>query len=211
MDLGAYSMIEVLSGLAERNGIDVPRLRGYRLMQFEEQVTDEEVQGILQDQMIYEAERGCRAEPIFSMNPMWHESSWSTDLKCDYYLTKDFDGKYNGIRWDRIHGKYRKSLKYHLKERRRRTIRQYEAWNRYAGQKGILYVHARIGGDNWLHYGGYKLEKEPWFIEKVDDCFDGTYCDIYCRVDPADVEELIKTYEQGQNQDESDKQSEMHL
>lgn len=32
MDLGAYAQIEELEELAKLNGIQVPRLRGYRLM-----------------------------------------------------------------------------------------------------------------------------------------------------------------------------------
>ena len=30
-------------------------------------------------------------------------------------------------------------------------------------------------------YGGPDLEKNLWFIEKIDDCFDDTYCNIYVR------------------------------
>lgn len=32
MDLGAYAQIDNLSAIMDRNGIDVPRLRGLRLM-----------------------------------------------------------------------------------------------------------------------------------------------------------------------------------
>ena len=35
MDLGAYAQIDDLSEIARRNGIEVPRLRGYRLMKDE--------------------------------------------------------------------------------------------------------------------------------------------------------------------------------
>ena len=33
MDLGAYVQIGELDGIAKKNGIDIPRLRGYRLME----------------------------------------------------------------------------------------------------------------------------------------------------------------------------------
>lgn len=35
MDLGAYGQIENLKSIAEANNIDIPRLRGYRLMKNE--------------------------------------------------------------------------------------------------------------------------------------------------------------------------------
>ena len=45
----------------------------------------------------------------------------------------------------------------------------------------ILYAHARIGGCNWEYYAEEVLMK-PWFIEKCDDPWDSTYCDIYCKL-----------------------------
>ena len=63
--------------------------------------------------------------------------------------------------------------------------RQAEVFNKYVGRDDILYIHARIGGGNWSHY--YKdVVNQPWFIEKVDDGFDSTYCDIYARIKKGD-------------------------
>jgi hypothetical protein len=45
-------------------------------------------------------------------------------------------------------------------------------------------IHARIGGNNWEYYDGDEtVATKPWFLEKVDDEFDSTYCDIYVRFD----------------------------
>ena len=55
-------------------------------------------------------------------------------------------------------------------------------WNKYAGKENVLYIHSRIGGGNWDYYGGNELSKQPWFLEKVDDCYDDTYCDIYAKI-----------------------------
>ncbi len=44
MDLYAYGKIESLGELAKANGIEVPRLRGYRLMSEEEPYTEEEIE-----------------------------------------------------------------------------------------------------------------------------------------------------------------------
>ena len=90
-----------------------------------------------------------------------------------------------GFRWDRIHGKRRKHLKYLLKDKKRRVLKQANTFNKYVGCEDVLYIHARIGGGNWLYYGGSEIEKQPWFLEKVDDCWDCTYCDIYAKIDPA--------------------------
>ena len=86
------------------------------------------------------------------------------------------------IRWDRIHGKKRKILKFEIKKKQRRILKQFEIFNKYVGRDDVLYIHARIGGGNWDYFGGPELAKQPWFIEKVDDSFDSTYCDIYASI-----------------------------
>ena len=36
---------------------------------------------------------------------------------------------------------------------------------------------------NWTYYDCHKdVATKPWFIEKVDDNFDCTYCDIYVKI-----------------------------
>ena len=159
MDLGAFVNIENLQRLAEANGIDIPRLRGYRLMQDETEVDKEDISDIIHNLEIWECE----------------------NLFGDKYI-QDSNENDKRIRWELLHGKRRKTLKFAVKRRRKRAIEQYSIFNKYVGQSDVLYIHARIGGFNWNRYGGPDLEKNSWFIEKVDDCFDGTYCDIYARV-----------------------------
>lgn len=55
-------------------------------------------------------------------------------------------------------------------------------WNKYVGRADVLCIHARIGGYNWETYKENVIH-EPWFLEKVDDCEDSTYCDIYAKLD----------------------------
>ena len=55
-------------------------------------------------------------------------------------------------------------------------------WNKYVGRENVLYIHSRIGGTNWDYYNGNELTKQPWFLEKVDNYFDSTYCDIYALI-----------------------------
>lgn len=190
MDLGAYCQIDDLDKIAQDNGIDVPRLRGYRLMSHEEPMSQKEIEEEVQYHFIHEAEWMIRRCPAWSTNPYsFHEYSPEKTALCDYYLVPDTDEgyRYKDIRWDRIHGKHRKNLKFALKKIRKRYQKQFDVYNKYCGQSGILYIHARIGGGNWNYYDGPELAKQPWFIEKVDDAFDNTYCDIYAKIqEPGD-------------------------
>lgn len=176
MDLPAFGQIPMYAKLAEENHIEVPRLRGYRLMAEEEPVPIERALEGIMDQFFYKD--FVTGYPAFAINPKWYEFSKRTNRLADKYLTKDR----LGLRWDRLHGKKRKNAKYIIKKQTKKVVEQVNAYNKYAGQKNVLYIHARIGGLNWITYGGYKLEQEPWFLEKVDDAMDQTYCDIYARL-----------------------------
>ena len=180
MDLGAYANIEKLSAIASANGIDIPRLRGYRLMAGEEPITKEELEEEIRRQQMYEVEAMFRE--IF---PGCYEHSQRTRRLVRRYMVLDGDGYFpTGIRWDQMHGKRRKKAKYLMKQVAKTVSAQYNMFNKYCGRDDVLYIHARIGGANWIPYGGKTIEKEPWFIEKTDDAFDNTYCDIYALIDP---------------------------
>lgn len=181
MDLYAFANIENLEDLVKKNNIEVPRLRGLRLMKDEEPVSQKELETIKEYSTLYILEDLLTACPVWTNSDIY-EFSASSRRRRDYYLTKDKDGDYAGIRWDRIHGKHRKRLKFEIKKKIKRIDNQYALWNKYAGQDDVLYIHARIGGDNWEYYGGNKISKQPWFIERVDDYFDRTYCHIYAKI-----------------------------
>lgn len=185
MDLGAYANIEDLEALAKANGIDIPRLRGYRLMKDEEPLSKEE----LDEMMDYAAVRACKdlcqSEPFWNPNSRWYTSSSWTEYLCNYYLVKNDDGEYCGIRWDRIHGWKRRVLKFEIKKECRAIKAQYDLWNKYAGQENVLYIHSRMGGNNWKWWSIEKrveLMSQPWFLDRVDDFWDSTYCDFYARI-----------------------------
>ena len=174
MDLGAYAQIADIQKIAEANGINVPRLRGYRLMANEQEVNIEDWERKAV-QEVYR--RGCCSIPRFTPDSCIYEYSSETDRIGRKFIDKDGE-----FRWSLLHGKRRKNMKFAVKKMRRAVHSQADAWNRYAGQPDVLYIHARIGGKNWHAYGGEKLRRQPWFIEKVDDWFDETYCDIYARI-----------------------------
>lgn len=185
MDLGAYAQIEELKSIAEANGIVVPRLRGYRLMKDEEPDTwdygDKEVECV---------ESLCTSVPFWNPNADCHEWSLHTDMLKNYYLKSIYDSQGNktySVCWDRIHGRKRKILKTFIHNEKKRVEKQRAAWNKYAGRKDVLYIHARIGGSNWSQYHS-QVDTKPWFLEKADDSYDDTYCDIYAKIEKG-VEE----------------------
>ena len=140
MDLFAFSQTDYLKKYLEENNIEIPRLRGLRLMKEQELVTEKDVE---QDTNLW---------LIWAVYP---KAKSANDL----------------------HGKKRKKYKLALKHARK----QYGMFNKYVG-KNVLYVHARLGGSNWTYCGGSELEKHPLYLERVDDYFDSTYCDIYFKL-----------------------------
>ena len=200
MDLGAYIQIQDLSKVAKANGIEVPRLRGYRLMAKESAVSSNEIAETLVDHELSICERACCSEPRFRPDSNCTEYSSTTDrLRKKYCIYKTRigtnceGGEYSykeivGFRWHLIHGKNRKAIKFAIKKGRKAVVKQLQTFNKYAGREDVLYIHARIGGLNWNDYGGSDLERQPWFLEKVDDYYDDTYCDIYAKIDPVRCE-----------------------
>jgi hypothetical protein len=50
----------------------------------------------------------------------------------------------------------------------------------------MLYIHSRMGSNNWLDLPDIneraKIVQAPWFLGRVDDYYDNTYCDFYARI-----------------------------
>lgn len=201
MDLGAYALIGTLDEIAKKNNISVPRLRGYRLMKDEEPL---DIQEIINDRLIEECE--MLIEKGWYVNSCCYTIDDATRRNKKKYMTYHVkydewprdDGSvglhkhyvYDGIKWDKIHGKHRKALKLAIKQMTKRVKKQYEVWNRYCGRDDILYIHSRIGGNNWSFYDGDNtVAKQIWFLEKVDDSDDCTYCDIYALIGKETINE----------------------
>lgn len=186
MDLGAFANITDLDKIMKENGIEVPRLRGLRLMKFEEPMPQKEIEKKALYNGLYNCEQACCSN--FSYHPFAFEFSDRTRKLEKKYLIKDENGYETiGIRWNRVHGKKRKLFKYLLKDARRREYDMWNAFNKYCGREDVLYIHARIGGGNWAFFNGQEtVVNQPWFLEKVDDAFDSTYCDIYAKIAPLE-------------------------
>lgn len=183
MDLGAFSQIPNLSKIMTENGISIPRLRGIRLMKDEPPFTEESIQKMSKRIGLINCEFACRDN--FSYRHWGSEYSERTNRLVKKYITYDEDLNRSGIHWERIHGKKRKLFKYLIKKADQRVRKNVSIFNKYCGRDDVLYIHARIGGFNWIRYGGPELEKQPWFLDKVDEPFDDTYCDIYAKITPS--------------------------
>lgn len=194
MDIGAYLNIDNFGAVARKNGIEVPRERGYRYMKKESRISEEDIQTASEKIALKECEHILR-----QCGHSAYEYSSRTDRLIKKYLIKRNVSDPNGfeyetiasVKWDAIHGKLRKKLKFAVKKAKAKERTQLEMFNHYVGREDVLYIHARIGGWNWINYGGLEIEKQPWFLGKVDDAYDDTYCDIYAKIDPETINILI--------------------
>ena len=161
MDLGAYANIPNLGDILKANGLSVPRLRGLRLMKDELPLSKDEIRE--------------EAEASVALEVYWDNKK---------YVIPNPEGW--RIAWNKLHGKNRNDIKFYVKKAIRNFEKQYGIWNGYCGRDDVLYIHSRLGGSNWDYYDGDELTKQPWFLCKVDDAFDSTYCDIYAKIRRTD-------------------------
>lgn len=191
MNLTAYSQIEDLMPVLQSTGIEIPRLRGLGLMKNEEPVNQTDLNEILHSMEILAVQKLCESFPAWDFYSCCSELCPATDRRIKKYMILDEDGNPISIRWDRINGKKRKTAKYAIKQYKKAVIDNIKVFNKYAGRDDVLFVHARIGGDNWNYFNGPSIVASHLaFLEKVDDYFDSTYCDIYLKIDPETVNRL---------------------
>lgn len=165
MDLIAFIHKGDLDGLAKANGIDVPRLRGYRLMKDEKPVDEAFIQECI------------KAETDYRLD--------STDRTITSMIEYLIDHDLSAIRSEAM------DLVHELREYSRyegRLREQYDMWNKYAGREDVLMIHSRMGGCTFTYLDAngdrqtYDLRMQPWYLGCVNDAFDGTYVDIYAKI-----------------------------
>lgn len=181
MDLYAYTQIEDLEEILKKQNIDVPRLRGLRLMKEEKPISKERIEEIINGEALDIVER------IVEQGCLYRWRSDKRDTRNDILIRKevDYDGRTKrevvGCRWNKIHGKKRKQIKFEIKKMKKRVYKAFELWNKYVGED-VLYVHSRCGWLNWNYCRAFELEKHPDFLDKCDDYWDYSYCDIYFKI-----------------------------
>ena len=189
MDLGAYAQIEDLEQVMKDNNIDVPRLRGLRLMKQEEPIS----KAAMEDHWEWIGVNACESlcQNGFKMNGNLIELSERTNRIIDKYMIRNEDRYVIGIKWDKVHGKKRKLFKYELRKAKERVLKQDNMFNKYCGRDDVLYIHARIGAGNWGWYNCDEIVKDqPWFLEYCEDAFDSTYVDIYAKIGEVQNESI---------------------
>ena len=175
MDLYAYTQIENLEELLEKMNVEIPRLRGLRLMKVEEVLTKEELKEVLRKALLEHAEYSLTSDDFYTGCCI---HTYPTPPNKKKYIVYDKDENVVAIRWDKLHGKKRKFLKYLLKQYEKAFWKQMNMFNSFCG-KDVLYVHARIGGNNWDYFKCDYITKYPQYLDRCDDYWDCTYCDIY--------------------------------
>ena len=185
MDLGAYVQIDELEGVLLSNGINIPRLRGLRLMRDEKKYTEEETRNCVESAKLWAYSEIMETVPPFTVNAnMWAYTNGAKKRHKKYIIyDKNVDWfKPAAIRWDLIHGKQRKAMKFQGKIAARKELERIRTWNKYAGQDDVLYIHARLGSSNWSDVTWKDYRNEPWFLYGEDDSDDSSYCNIYAKV-----------------------------
>ena len=181
MDLGAYVQIDNLQSILDANGIAVSRLRGFRLMKDETAYTAEEINKNIADAVCHSYDYALCSFPVGSLDPAWIESSDRTDRMLKRYTTyKDY--RVTEVKWNKIHGKLRKAMKYHARHAAKRMSGSLAMWNKYAGRNDVIYIHAKLGSINWSGTTWKNLAREPWFLDGEDDPYDSAYCNIYAKI-----------------------------
>lgn len=94
MDIGAYARIEDLSAILASTGINIPRLRGLRLMATEEKISEDEIKEIADSAEVDAVEDLVRACPPWSVGSSCHSYCNRTDRNLKRFLvyTEDEEG-----------------------------------------------------------------------------------------------------------------------
>lgn len=190
MDLYAYSQIENLEPILEACNLDIPRLRGLRLMKFSEPTSQEDIDKSIKSAKV-SAVKDWLQQHAWNFWCGWKEDKkhpafiygyedWDTEHKCRDVVDYDFS---------KVHGKDRKILKFEFKKIAKAYSTEYGLFNKFAG-KDVLYVHARAGGGNRGWCKTNDLRSHPLYLADCDDAFDETYCDFYFDISGIDLDKI---------------------
>ena len=112
MDIGACARIEDLSTILASTGINIPRLRGLRLMATEEKISEDEIKEMTDSAEVDAVEDLVRACPPWSVSSSCHSYCNRTDKNLKRFLVYDEDERGykrpTAVRWSELHGKKRK-------------------------------------------------------------------------------------------------------
>ncbi len=176
MDLGAYANIEDLKHILEENSIVISRLRGLRLMKYEELISQDRLEEMINSMKLENAIRWLKQK---SWNCWSSQKDNNTHPAFIYDNVEDIEApesKIVAIDWSKVDKYDKKTIDTKNKEDEQRIRNNIEMYNSYIG-KDVLYVHARQGGFNRK---AFPIDTtHTMYLSDCDDWFDETYCDIY--------------------------------
>ena len=184
MENSTFDQTKILDRIAAVNGICVPRCRAYRLMRNEKCITVSEIEDRIGRKALYLVEKLLEADAL---------TNERAEARIRRYMTikKEPDGlkRTIGIRWERIHGKLRKRIKRQVKIARRLVSMQAALWNQYVGNGDVLYIQARLSSAD-LYDRKVRAEvcQQPWFLALAEDYLETSYCDIYAKINGANIQ-----------------------
>lgn len=192
-----YFNMDKLDSLLTSINITISRIRDFNFMAFSKGFTPEEVTDTIHDFEMYNIAAlidNRQRWKDFRLQPTLSDSM--TYNKRRRYFQYNKDGEEIGVKWKNIHGRHRKTAKFWCKKSEHQIVDTMNTFNKYVGKNDVLRINARLGGINWRCFGGIDIEKHPAFIEKVDSCYEETYCDIYIKIDPQLVKDYVKRMEE---------------
>ena len=219
MDLYGYACIDDLEDILAKIGFNpkmgaedsFPRLRGLRLMEIEQPISEEEINKSIEQQKIDTAKQWLSQKS-------W--DCWSSEeafkkhkgLIYDDNEQEDcFDDRVIGYDLSIVDEKDKEIIEKEIELRVKAIRENMDMFNSYVGKK-VLYINNRCGRgehtskENIGNRQYYEYEnivcKNKYYLSDVDDWWDTTYNDAYFDISSIDTSKYIKLLEDAKNGEE---------
>ena len=152
----------------------------FLIMKEESKISLEEIDKIMAEQEVMIVDR------LLSSNPRWTLQPYFTKAKNkEKYVHKyiHFDDKREYVRWNRLHGKHRKIVKFECKKEKKKIKDRVFAFNQFAGREDVMCIrvdtHHSEDGNGFL----YQIKFLPYFLSMNpsyrNEAFSSNIYDIY--------------------------------
>lgn len=190
--------INTRNDILQTAGVSIPG--EFLIMKEETKISLEEVDQIMKKQEVMIIDR------LLSSNPRWTLQPYFTMPKNkEKYVHKyiHFDSKEEHVRWDRLHGKHRKIVKFECKKEKGKIRDGILTFNHFAGREDVMCIRVDTShsenGKGFL----YQIESLPYFLTMnlsyENEAFSSNIYDIYLKVNPEVVQAYLKHQEMTDN------------
>lgn len=144
-------------------------------------VTEDKIQGIIDEEEVLIVEELLNRYPSWSSNPFAMTPISANHRKCIQQYIKNTE---NGskVDWSKIHGKHRKLAKFQCKKASRRIRYNMKFFNEFAGREDVIYIFARMD-KKWMDTHRDELSEDTNILaitEQKDS--KGLRCGIYLKI-----------------------------